>query len=681
FDVGLSTGAAPPAAASGNDLLEGDGGDDVIFGQGVGDRIHGDDGPSTAGDGAAAGADYVEGNDGDDTIFGEAENDDLIGGGSANDGIIDALRVGNTLRDVGEALISGGSGNDWITGDNGIVDRNLPSDAPAPIVLFDVELVSAAPVSTLVSGGDLAEGGTGDDRIFGQGNGAQNLSDERDPRDESPAGPGEDNDLDGTTDENWAYASPKGLPAWNGDTLLGNEGADEMEGNHGNDLLLGGDGEDDMLGGGSADDGQIDSDRLNDGANLRDAHDVLHGEGEDDVQAGDNAEIRHDNAVVGRAGFRFVGGESDYDLAERVVEMTASPPGASFGNDFITGNLGDDEQYGQAGNDMMRGDRGDDVQLGDLGQVRTDLIGDGVNELVTSTNFDQAIRPNEPFIDDVRWKTGMLFREARLLSADDTKPGFVGGDDFIVGSDGRDSIHAGPGSDLVAGDGDAPLGSESLHWDPDLEAQGEVTVITDPFDEVIGGETFDGESIDAKVDDGDDEDHIFGGDGADAMWGGRDHDHQYGGHGTDYVDVRPGTNVASGAPIRPHFAFWSRFAGIENYHGHDHLHGGWGQDALQANIAENGPIEGDRLIDAVGAYNVYYLCPATYGDYVSTRDISPSLNGYIQNQAEGDGGYQVKTTGTNGFRELAIVFPSDAKNNSKPVHPDTPGHFVCQSTP
>jgi hypothetical protein len=36
-------------------------------------------------------------------------------------------------------------------------------------------------------------------------------------------------------------------------------------------------------------------------------------------------------------------------------------------------------------------------------------------------------------------------------------------------------------------------------------------------------------------------------------------------------------------------------------------------------------VAGDRLIDWVGVYNAYYLCPATYGEYMSTRQMSPSL--------------------------------------------------------
>jgi hypothetical protein len=74
--------------------------------------------------------------------------------------------------------------------------------------------------------------------------------------------------------------------------------------------------------------------------------------------------------------------------------------------------------------------------------------------------------------------------------------------------------------------------------------------------------------------------------------------------------------------------------------------------------------------------NVYYVCPSTYGDYISTRAIAPGLITFLQNLSQGDA-FNTATTGTSGFRETAIVFRSDVKFNTNPIHPDTPGHFTC----
>jgi hypothetical protein len=100
---------------------------------------------------------------------------------------------------------------------------------------------------------------------------------------------------------------------------------------------------------------------------------------------------------------------------------------------------------------------------------------------------------------------------------------------------------------------------------------------------------------------------------------------------------------------------------------------------MQANVADEGPVAGDRLVDWVGAYNVYYLCPGLYGEYVNTRDLSPAIIAFLQDLAAGDGGVDTKTEGTSGFNEVAIVFPNQAGENSHPIHPDNPGHFTCDA--
>ena len=97
-------------------------------------------------------------------------------------------------------------------------------------------------------------------------------------------------------------------------------------------------------------------------------------------------------------------------------------------------------------------------------------------------------------------------------------------------------------------------------------------------------------------------------------------------------------------------------------------------------MAENGPVTGDRLIDWVGVYNVYYTCPASYGEYVITRSQSPSMITFLQSLALGDGAVDTATSGSSGFQEAGLVLPNQAHDNSSPIHPDTPGHFTC-STP
>jgi hypothetical protein len=101
---------------------------------------------------------------------------------------------------------------------------------------------------------------------------------------------------------------------------------------------------------------------------------------------------------------------------------------------------------------------------------------------------------------------------------------------------------------------------------------------------------------------------------------------------------------------------------------------------MQADIADEGRVPGDRLIDWAGAYNVYYLCPGLYGEFVITRNHSPHIMQFLQQLAAGDGAFDPDASGTPGFREVALVFPKDIRFNSHPPHPDNPGHFTCPSS-
>ena len=101
-----------------------------------------------------------------------------------------------------------------------------------------------------------------------------------------------------------------------------------------------------------------------------------------------------------------------------------------------------------------------------------------------------------------------------VLYAFDTSQGGVGGDDILLGHDGRDTAFGGPGNDIINGDGDGT--DEVVHPE-----NPEFTQIMD-----IDPTTFD-------------RDMLFGGDDDDVLWGGRDNDVLMGGYGADYLDVRP----------------------------------------------------------------------------------------------------------------------------------------------
>jgi Ca2+-binding RTX toxin-like protein len=224
------------------------------------------------------------------------------------------------------------------------------------------------------------------------------------------------------------------------------------------------------------------------------------------------------------------------------------------------------------------------------------------------------------------------------------------GNDTAKGGPGNDWIHMGPGEDLANGSGGDPLPAS----------------VSDE-DRVYGGDNADATPLannQAKVD---------------VLWGGEGHDHLWGGYGADFIDVRPRTTASAPGLAKDDPPTWFQLAGkgVADFQGVDYIYGGWDQDAMQANEGDNGPAIGDRLIDWSGSYNVYYVCPGTYGDWISTRLLAPGMVDFLQSLSEGDGARDVKTGTSSGFRETGIVFNADIKSNTNPVHPDTPGHFTC----
>lgn len=661
FDVDADTTVPGVGTSGGEALIDGGADNDELFGQGGNDIVTGGDG-----------ADYIEGNHANDTISGNNQDDDIIGGGSADDGKIDADRVGNHLDD-GRDTINGNDGNDWITGDNAIVIRSVTAAVGrAPIELFDVQTAGGVAVMTSTSGGDTISGDAGLDRIFGGGNGTQPAT-QTDPVDtrnndfvDTVPASSDFNRLTGIADEDTA--------GWTGDVIRGGLGDDYIEGNHGNDLIFGngtagtGQDEDDIAGGGSANDGKIfDNVRLGLGANLLDGFDTIHGDSIDNT-IGDDDAIVGDNAFVKRLATKQIGPGPDggqVDQWDRDTQMTNVKAAAgTFANDFISGNGGHDELFGQQGNDYIEGGYGSDAMVGDLGKVTTDLFTDMNGN--SACGIARTINPNEPFVRQAVCQPGTLFRLVQLYAFDDTitsGPNAVAaGNDVMLGLDGDDWMHGGAGVDLMNGDGDAgPEFVDPLHT--------YTTDVTDPnlssadVDHIFGGDSNGAGTVSTAT----------GGNG-DVVWGGRGSDHTYGGRGDDMLEVRPNPLNTINFP-----ATWSAWAeaDVESYHGIDFVYGGFDQDAMQGNVADNGPVFGDRLFDWVGAYNIYYLCPATYGAYVSIRDQSPAILIYFQDQARTDGALSPVTSGTSGFNELALVYKPDVGSNSHPIYPGTPGHFFC----
>ncbi len=753
LDVAVTGTTSPETnGTNGDDAINGEANEDVLFGQGGNDTINGDDADLSTASAADPnpGEDYIEGNGGTDTIRGDLNQDDIAGGGSAANGILDANRDGRfdddrngeTLRDAGD-LIAGDSGepavgeSDVVAGDNARIQRKLDGsgnwrdDAQRgtrlrDVFLFDIEIVGGVDADNGESGVDSIYGNGGRDLLFGQDNGTDvdAYGNETVVGDGDGAGancqnatggpgsgmlagteeePNGDNDNDDLPDLN----DPQCRDDQPGDKVFGHHADDYIEGNQGSDTLEGGEAEDDVIGGSSANTGHVNAilppgDRdagfaptaltePNKPNNLNDGHDVIQGNAEDDTVLGDNAfvdryltPITGDWITVIGAG-HAAGGElevpnpepakaayEESNLVRRDVTTMATPELAgAFGNDYVRGGTGQDDVYGTLGNDWLEGNANEDAIVGDMGKIVDNVL--GVDDPIDPPDpAQQFIVPNQPFLGATINQTGVLKREVTLYAFNQSLNTAGIGHDVALGGEGNDWIHTGSGEDLANGN----AGDDRIFLGDNFTA---TTANKDASQNRLAH---------ARVD---------------AGWGGLGYDHVWGGYGADYSDVRPrkaaevpglfptsdpetwfqvaGAGPTAGFP--PPAQQELSHNGVDYAHGNDNFgdkdyhYGGWDQDTLQANVGDNGPHIGDRLLDWSGSYNGYYLCPSTYGDWVSTRAIAPGLIGFLQQMSQGDGATETATAGKSGFRETAIVFSNEAKDNTKPIHADTPAHFTC----
>lgn len=696
-------GDAPVSGTSGADTMSGDADNDVLLGQGADDLVE-----------AGVGDDYAEGGQGSDLVRGGDGDDDAVGGSSTlTSGTLgDAKSLGQP--DGGDD-VDGGTGYDLLLGDNGLVTRptdgqrdwrtarsNVDGTGLVPargIVQHDL----AGPVSASAvaghSGADALSGGTGVDLVFGQ-DGADRIS-----------GGSHDDYLEGDGGADVLHgdvaltATERFIPlaagaAWSTPSV---------------DATPVTAGQDDIVGGWAR-------------QGYRDAGDTVTGDGADDFVVGDNGPVarvldgttervytqRFGGTRTGVAKVRVAGGGL---ASTRFCPTTGSAAtstcevAGAWGADTVDGGDGHDVLYGQDGDDTIRGGNGDDDLYGELGadtlfgEAGEDaILGDrgGVQDRYESgSRSTSTTLTMPPAVSYFSRLAGSVSREADLLH-DVNGTDFVGGAtsaampldgityggvDRIRGGAGHDSIHAGAGDDLVNGDS--------------------------------GG------------------DDVFGGRGNDVLWGGTGRvcpagdtvcqadrgtgdafvDHLFGGKDEDVIDWRPrgvyGTGSTftgrtcattavpmtskSGATTDPcsWFEMTNRdnddpavpatLADNEHHQGVDWVYGGWDRDAMQADLSENGPHTGDRLMDWNGVYNLWSHCNSAYGGFTDVRTSAPAVEDFLRVLATGSGAGRpgagsavgdTATAGTSAYDELALVYNGDAKvHGVGSPYPNSPGHF------
>ncbi len=710
LDLGLGTATG----LFGADTIRGGADPDVILAQRGTDRIFGD-----------GASDYAEGGQDSDWIEGGTGSDDLVGGSSTilGAGTGDAAQGQLDTADV----IFGQDGDDVEAGDNAVVTRVTPfNDLTFRIgstgqiterrALRLLDQSNGSPASLLTApaanrfGGDFLSGQSGVDVLLGQ-DGSDKIS--GGSSDDYAEGQGADDTIYG--DRSLAAAGIS-LPAesWPGSPSAGY------------DADTGAEGQDDLIGGSSR-------------PGFRDAGDIVHGDGVSDFILGDGGTAVRDVLTdptdghlfdrvyalrypsvppAGAAKIRHSAAQYPSTRFCTTAQATCEPAGASGndtlfgeggddfgygqdGDDTAFGGTGDDDLYGELGNDTLYGEAGDDAILGDRGGVR-DVYENGSASETTTITQPPGISYTSRLAGSVSRVTDQLHDvqgDAFVGSGAGSPMPYngiaFGGNDRIRGGTGHDSLHAGVGDDLVNGDsgGDTVFGDDGADvvWGGKGCDQAVDTLAASPdcyaagvFDPAARG------TNDRFLD------YIFGGKGATSGPSVGPN----GDLGADIMDWRPrGTFVpGTGCTTNPwpqtqggvtrDPCSWFEMTDIndaddtnnQHHQGIDWQYGGWDRDILQADVADNGPNPGDRLLDWSGAYNLYTHCNAAYGGYNDVRQFSPDMQTFLQKWAYGVGAGQtandVLTAGTSAFVELALVYQSDNNaHGTGTAFPSTPGHF------
>ena len=642
------------AAVSGPDYIEGNDDSDRLYGQGGDDYLKGNDAD-----------DFAEGNQGGDRLEGNDGEDDLIGGSS--------FTVATGVGDPdGSDQLAGGAGADALLGDNATITRattgggsgfdwdSIANNWLGQVARRSITLLDKATLTAGQHGDDVLSGGAGADVLFGQ-DGVDRLY-----------GGADDDYQEGNGAADVLYGDQNAAPTGN----QHESSAVQLDG------APGPDGQDDQIGGSSWIRSQAGAGAR---SGQRDGGDELHGDGNADVQLGDNGRVLR---LIVSGQYATYQAQTGKPTIIRQANPTGSTPtalparydvgtaasAAVWGNDTLLGDAGDDVQLAGDGNDTLYGGDNDDDQYGELGDDRLfgeagedAMVGDrGVitNRLVTTPGATVTLN-SPPAISFTPYAAHPLDRRVDLNDDGDgaplQAPGMTtGGNDYLRGGADHDSLHGAAGNDLMNGDsgGDYLFGADGV----DVMWGGKGRECSDPADLLCSNERG---INDANVD------YLFGGTGlkTDPVTG-----------GADILDFRPrpGVDPASWFEATDSRAT-DPMSAHQHHQGIDWIYGGWDRDVMQANVADNGPNQGDKLMDWTGAYNLYLHCPSAYGGYNDVRLFSPSLQTFLQQLAfslgAGKSLADVQSKGTSGYNELALVFNADVRANSGSAFPGTPGHF------
>ena len=466
------------------DTLSGGGGNDMIFGGAGNDTLNGDDGDDMLSGGP--GTDTYMGGAGDDMIHADASdiytaNADgtrtlktvVITGGDGNDtvsfakledaigasgaaftlGLLDDGTTGTTSTADGVENVIGTQGDDFITGN--AADNVIEGGEGGDTLVGGDPAGGSIPVGSI---GDTLSYESSDDwvRVTLVANGQATASRGHASGDiatgfENIRGSAYDDDLGGDPNNNH---------------LWGLAGDDEIEGNGGNDMIEGGAGADELNG------GYTDSDTGTAGNQGNSETNTL-------SYASSNAGVTVNLATASASG-----GHAEGDTIatyERLVPTTEDPNNevdvatfahvtGSMHDDRLTGDNNGNHLAGGAGDDTLRAGAGMDLVIGGPGADMLDG-GEDMNEkdnMVPDPTDTNPADGQDMIAASIDWAVYKSSEDAVTvdLSTNRGTAGDAMGDtltniELIWGSENDDTFIAGPGGDIIEGDG----GSDTVSYE------------------------------------------------------------------------------------------------------------------------------------------------------------------------------------------------------------------------
>ncbi|MFZ5755551.1 MAG: VCBS domain-containing protein [Pseudomonadota bacterium] len=569
-----------PEFSAGNDHILGDGRTTVTGGDGN-DLIEGN-----LGEEIAWGRSIVAGS-GDDVVYahapGELTEEQLIAAGEtatrfvpegAPFNAVYAALYGDAGNDrlfghTGDDLLLGGTGTDLLVGGGG--NDLLRHD------IFQNDLVADQAADTFHGGAgeDVLIAGSGDDLLYG-GAGADDIE----------GGGGNDLALGGAGDDiitgdREVYRNGAADLALSGNDFLdGGADNDLIVGGGGDDALFGGAGHDRLRGGGAEDATRLDATDLFDLDTVEiapEAWDVLYSSDNDylDGEAGDDI-------LEGGVGDDLLfGGEDNDQLFGDYQDPVGTTGDALHGDDQLYGEAGNDQLVAYAGDDVLDGGTGNDTLFGGLGADQLDggenddilQGGDGEDRLLGGSGNDNLFGDLDGSAREGGYNgtlvSGGLVPDHAAGEADYLDGG--AGADKLYGQGGNDEILGGADNDEVAGGaGDDDIGGGT----------GNDLIYGDASDAALDP----GEHGHDDIDAGDGDDIVYGNGGNDVLLGGLGNDQLHGGLGDDTVDGGAGNDVilvSAGADILGGGAGDDQFVvNGESDDAHAFISGGAGTDYL-----------------------------------------------------------------------------------------------------